>query len=291
MNERFSDAADSFGKWAAEAEEQKPEQQFLIASAYAQAKRFGEAAPYAKKAIEGNPDAPENWYALLASLDYELKQNAELAEVLTTLTKKYPKKEHYLQLSQTYSDMGEKQKALQALETADSKGMLSEEPEFTGLALLYCQTGNAKKGSAVLEKQMKAGKVERSGETLSVLARCYISGKDAAKALATLDAAGDEIGSGQPYLELARLEAEQGNWDKARDAAARSVVKGGLLTPGEGHLVLGIAHYNTKRKDAALISLNEAKKNPAVASCAEEWIRAVKAGKPGPTCGQKPVKP
>lgn len=293
MNERFSESADAFAAWAAEAETQTPEQQFLIASSFGQAKRFDEALPYAKKAIEGNDKAPESWYTLLASLHYELKQNEELAAVLTELTQKYPKKDHFLQLSQTYSDLGQKQKALQALEAADSKGMLSDEQEYTGLALLYMQTGNAKKGAAVLEKQMKAGKVERSAENLNALARCYIGAKDGAKAAATLEEAGEEV-AGQTYLDLARLEASQGQWEKARDAAARAVVKGGLKTPGEAHLVLGVAHYNTKRKDAALISLNEAKKNPAIASCAEEWIRAVKGGKAasaGPTCAQKPIKP
>ena len=101
---------------------------------------------------------------------------------------------------------------------------------------------------------------------------------------------GDALG-GQPFLELSRLHAERGQWEKARDAAAQAVVQGGTETPGEAHLVLGAAHYMTKRKDAATNALTEAKKHPAVTPCANEMLKVVKAGKgEPPACALKPIK-
>jgi tetratricopeptide (TPR) repeat protein len=289
-NERFDEAADAFEKWSAEVEEPKPEQQYVAASAMASAKRFDKALPLAKKAVEANEQPPESWLLLVASIQYELKQNEHLAETLTQLTKRYPKKEHYLQLSALYTDMDDSVKALKALEAADAKGMLSEDKEYRAIAQLYLEVGQAKKGAAILDKQMKAGKVERSTETLGLLAILFIGAKEADRASAILEEAGDAIDAGQPFLDLARLQGERGEWEKARDAAAQAVVKGGIETPGEAHLVLGAAHHMTKRKDAATNSLTEAKKHPAVAPCANEMLRVVKAGKgEPPACALKPV--
>ena len=58
-----------------------------------------------------------------------------------------------------------------------------------------------------------------------------------------------------------------------------AIAHGGLSSPGSAHLLLGVAHYNTKRKDAALASLGEAKRYPDSAGCADQWIKLVKSGK------------
>jgi tetratricopeptide (TPR) repeat protein len=283
MLERFSESADAFARWAKEAENPEPKQNYLIASAFAQAKRYEEALPYANKAIEeSSGKAPEPWFVLLASLHYELKHEKELAEVQQQLATAYPKKEHLLLLSQTYADMGDDAKALATLEQLNAKGKLTEGKEIVALATLYQRTGAPLKGAALLEKGMRDGKVDKTSESLEALAVCYIAGKDADKAKAALDAAGEEAGSGEVYFQLARLHAQREQWTDARDAVAAAIQKGGLSSAGDAQLLLGISHYNTKRKDAALASLTEAKRHgPAAAKCADAWIKVVKSGRAG----------
>jgi hypothetical protein len=282
MLERFSESADAFARWAEEAEDPQPEQNYLIASSYAQAKRYADALPYAKKAVDASEKAPEPWFQLLASLHYELKQEAELAEVQKRLAAAYPKKEHLLQLSATYSDMGDDAKALQTLEQLHAKGKLTEPKEILALSRLYERAGQPLKGAALLEKGMRDGKIEKTPENLEALAMCYVAGNDADKALAALRAAGEEAGSGEVYFQLALLQGERGEWASARDAVAAAIQKGGLSSPGDAQLLLGISHYNTKRKDAALASLQEAKRYGAATSkCADQWIKIVKSGRAG----------
>ena len=282
MLERFSESADAFARWAEDAENIEPKQNYLIASAFAQAKRYEEALPYAKKAVEGEDKAPEPWFVLLASLHYELKQEKELAEVQQQLATAYPKKEHLLLLSQTYADAGDDAKALATLEQLNAKGKLTEGKEIVALARLYQRTGAPLKGAALLEKGMRDGKIEKSGENVEALAICYIVGKDADKAATTLEAAGEDAGSGEVYFQLAALHAQRGEWTEARDTVAAAIQKGGLSSAGDAQLLLGVAHYNTKRKDAALASLNAAKRHgPDFAKCADAWIKVVKSGKAG----------
>jgi tetratricopeptide (TPR) repeat protein len=284
MAERFNDSADVFGKWAQRTKSAEPSDYFLVASTYAQAKRFAEALPFAKKAVETSKQPEEPWLKLLVQLHYELKQDAEVAAVLERLTVSFPKSEEYwLHLAQTYQDMKQSAKALSTLENANTQGVLTEESAFVSLAKLYLQQGAPLKGAAVLDAQLRSGKVSKKPENLALLTICWVKGKDAEHAEATLKALGDNEISGDVYYELGRLEVERGQWAHARDNLASALQSGGLKSAGRAHLLLGIAHYNTKRKDAALASLGEAKKYSGDAKCAEEWIGLVKAGRPSPT--------
>lgn len=280
MLERFSESADAFARWAEESESPEPKQYYLIASAFSQAKRFDEALPYMKKAIDATSNPPEPWFQLLASLHYELEQNAELAAVLQRLADAYPKKEHLLQLSATHAALGQDDKALAALETLHAKGLLTEEKEVVSLARLQLKQRAPKKAAAVLDEHMKKGTVAKTPHNLVLLAQCFVAAGDTERATKALDAAGDSVADGEIWYGLAQVEAANGQWEKARDAVASAIRKGGLRAPGDAHLLLGVAHYHTKRKDAAIASLTAAKRHGAqTAQCADAWIKAIKSGK------------
>jgi hypothetical protein len=85
-------------------------------------------------------------------------------------------------------------------------------------------------------------------------------------------------------LELAKQQLAKGQWIKARDSAALAFAKGGLSSPPHAHLLLGVAHYYTKRKDASMAALAEARRGKDTAKCAEAWLQTVKSGKGKPTC-------
>jgi tetratricopeptide (TPR) repeat protein len=285
MLERFNDSADTFGKWAVHAKEITPEQSFVVGSAYAQARRFSEALPFAQKAVDGAPQPNESWMKLLVSLHYELNHDADVAKVLERITQSFPKPEYYLQLAAAYQALGNTQKAVATLETARAKGALTEEKNLVNLARLYRQAGAPDKGAQLLEQQFSAGKIKKTPENLELLAACWISAKDADRGEAAVKAAG-EGASGEAWMALARLNGEKGDWAKVREDTALAISHGGLSSPGSAHLLLGVAHYNTKRKDAALASLGEAKRYPDSAPCADQWIKLVKSGKgSAPSCG------
>ena len=116
---------------------------------------------------------------------------------------------------------------------------------------------------------------------------CWLAANDSEHAASALASGGDVVASGELFLDLAKLQLARSQWVKARDSAAAAFAKGGLRSPGEAHLVLGVAHYYTKRKDAALAALSEAKKAPATAKCAEAWLQVAKSGKgAAPACLQ-----
>jgi tetratricopeptide (TPR) repeat protein len=282
--ERFTNAADTFVKWGPLAKSPQPSQSFVAASALAQAKRFSEAVPFAQQAVEGATEPDEAWLKLLVALHFELKQEPEVAAALERLAKGFPTRENLLQLAASYLALNKPDKALTAFETAQAKGLLTEDKDLVNMARLYLQTGAPLKCAAALDKlQAGAGKTPENRE---LQATCWVMGKDAAHAEPLFKQGGSTFASGDLYLEFGRLELERGQWVEGRDAIVTALQKGGLTSTGDAHLLLGIAHYNTKRKDAALASLGEARKDRSTAKCADEWIKVVKSGRPGATgCG------
>lgn len=285
MLDKFSESADAFAKWEKNAEEPTADQLYVIASAHAQAKRFKEALPYATRAIEAMKPPTEAVLLFLASLHYELGQEAELAGVLKQLTEAFPtNKSHWLQLAATYTALGDEKNALATLDQAYAKKLLTEEKEVLELSRLYMQAGRPDQCGTLLDKHIADGTVSKGQATYELLAGCLLAAKDVDRAAKVIAAAGDLLTNGEIYFDLAKLQLARGQWIKARDAAAAAFAKGGLSSPAEAQLLLGVAHYYTKRKDAALGSLTEARKNPATSKCAEAWLQTVKSGKGTPSC-------
>jgi len=285
MLDKFSESADTFAKWDANAKEPTADQLYVIASAFAQAKRFKEALPYANRAVEGMKPPTEAVLQFLASLHYELHQEAELAGVLKRLTEAFPtNKDHWLQLAATYTALGDDKSALATLDQAYGKKLLTEEKEILELSRLYMEAGRPEQCGTLLDKHIADGTVSKGQAAYELLAGCLLEAKNVDRAAKVIDAAGDLLTNGEVYFELAKLQLARGQWVKARDAAAAAFTKGGLRSPAEAQLLLGVAHYYTKRKDAALGSLTEARKNPATSKCAEAWLQTVKSGKGTPSC-------
>jgi tetratricopeptide (TPR) repeat protein len=283
--DRFDDSANTFAKWAAHSKDGDvdPQKEYVAASAFGQARRFEEALPHAQKAVDAMKGEPkEPWLQLLVSLQFELHHDAEVAAALEQMVEAFPRKDYWLQLTQTYQDMGQTEKAAKAIKSAYSAGLLTDEKDLVNMARLLVQQGDARGAAQLLDKHLRDGKISKSEEVLELLAECAVASKDVARAEAAMKAVGDD-GSALLYFQLGLLYAEKGSWDKARDAAASSLAKGG--PSGETRLLLGIAHYNTKRKDAALTAFGEAKKSPSTAACADLWLKQVKAGKSGQPSG------
>ncbi|MGD8859069.1 MAG: tetratricopeptide repeat protein [Myxococcales bacterium] len=277
MTEKFGKAADMFATWLEKVENPDPSVYFMTASAYSQAGKFEAALPYAKKAVEKMEKTEESWLQLLLSIHYELKQNEEVAELLKRMIKEFNKKEHWLQLSQTYQSLGDSAKALAVLELAYDKGMVTEEKQLLTLARLMLQEGVPLKAGAILEKHMEAGEIERKPETLELLATCWLMAEDRPRAEATLEDAAGAATSGELYVRLAQFHVERHEWAKAQEALTEALKKGDLESEGDAQLLLGIVNYNLKRMGAALTALMQARKHESTKQAAKQWIELVKS--------------
>ncbi len=270
--EKYNKAAAVLHKWARQAKNPTPQSCFIVAWAFGQDKQFKKALSYALHAIDGVEEPCEAWLNFLLSIRFELGHKKEVVKILKRLIATFPKKAYWLQLSGVYGELGQDEKALAVMEIAHRQGLLTQESELSNLAKLYMLQAVPLKAAQLLEEAMQQGTVPKTAESMDLLANAWLQAREHEKALPLMQEAASLSDSGELYLALAQLHVRTEDWKGAAEAAQKALDKGGLASPGDAHLVLGIAHVKTGRRSAAHAALSQAEQFDATQSAAREWL-------------------
>jgi tetratricopeptide (TPR) repeat protein len=222
---------------------------------------FSEAATYMKEAVTVSKAAgqkpDENWLLILQSSSSKLKNNPGIIESTTDLLRYYPRKEHWLTLSQDL------------LAHAASK-----DRQILQVYRLLYQVDAMDTASDFMEADSAAIQLGSPGEALQFMEKGYASGilttsGDKARSQAALDEAKRLVAVDQkalPQFEKEALAAKSGEADvklgeaflsydqpaKGLEAIQRGIAKGGVKNVDEANLSLGRAYILSKNNPEAL---------------------------------------
>ncbi|BAO43018.1 tetratricopeptide repeat protein [Thiolapillus brandeum] len=273
----WKSAARAYEQWLASAEKPSADSYAFGATIYAQLKDYKKAIPKIRKAIGLASKPRENWYQLLLSMLYQQKQYSEAAKVLETMVAYWPdKKQYWNQLSGVYFTLKKNRRALAVLELAHKQGFLKKERELMNLVNMYLLQGIPYKAAKILDAEMKAGRIPRTGKNLQKLGEAWMRAKETDEALHELQAAAEAQEKGILYLRLAQLYTDKENWKKVIDLSNKALAAGGLKNPGDAYMLKGMAQYESGRKRGALVSFSKALKYKKSKHQAGQWIRHIK---------------
>ena len=270
----WKNAAKAYEQWLAVAENPSADSYAFGATIYAQLKQYSKAIPKIKKAISLVKKPRENWYQLLLSMLYQKKKYTESAKVLETMVAYWPsKKQYWQQLSGVYFTLKKNRRSLAVLELAHKQGFLQKERELMNLVNMYLLQGIPYKAARILEAEMNAGRIERSGKNLQKLGEAWMRARETDEALKELEAAARIQKKGVLYLRLAQLHTDKENWRRVIDLANQALSAGGLKNPGDAYMLRGMAQYELKQKKSALASFSKAVKYKKSKRQASQWIK------------------
>jgi tetratricopeptide (TPR) repeat protein len=273
----WKSAAKAYEQWLALAEKPSADSYAFGATIYAQLKQYDKAIPKIRKAINLTTKPRENWYQLLLSMLYQKKKYADAAKVLETMVAYWPKKKQYWnQLSGVYFTLKKSRRALAVLELAHKQGMLVKERELMNLVNMYLLQGIPYKAAKILEAEIKAGRIARTGKTLQKLGEAWMRAKETDEALRELQAAADAQEKGVLFLRLAQLYMDKENWKKVVELSNKALAAGGLKNPGDAYLLKGMALYETGKKKSAIATFSKALKYGKSKRQASQWITHIK---------------
>jgi len=265
-------------EWFKTAEKPTPEAHALAAIAYAELKEYRPAIPHVRKAVELSSNPQESWFQLWLSMHYELKEYPQAAEVLEMMVRRFPHRDKYWkQLSSIYLEIKQDDKALATMELAYTQGYVKEEKEILQLVNLYLFRKLPFEAGQVLEKALADGIVSGTQKNWELLGNAWMDAQENDRAIPALERAGGESKDGEIDLRVAYLYIEKENWNKAAEALARAVKKGGLKNTGMAYVMLGMSAYETKQYDKALNYFGQAKQFEKTRQTAGEWINHVQA--------------
>jgi tetratricopeptide (TPR) repeat protein len=239
-----------------------PDFVFALAGAHYESEQYPQAIEGVKRAIALAPTPKPEWLRLLASAYTETDQPAEAAKALEQLVAQSPDdKRLILALASAYIDLEQEDKAVATIESARSRGLLTEARDYQNLyALYFNMDGKEKEVIAVINEGLAKGILKRDLSTLGALAQAAYFAEDMALSIATYKEAAALDPKGETGLNYAKVLSAEARDAEARDAAKAALAKG-VAKPGEAWMVIARSENELGNTAAVRAALNEAAKH------------------------------
>ncbi len=270
--ERWSDVVAELGRWFQMVESPNSTAYYLLAIAHYQDGNHDQALPNAVKAVEMAETPQESWLQLLLALRLIRKDYEQAAPILEQLVVHHPKKLYWMQLSTVYGALGDYEEALIPLQLAYEQGFLTTSSEYNRLAQLLLYLDLPFRAALVMQDGFGRGVVDQDVKTYELLGNSWIAARHFEEASTPLAKAAELSDEGNLYVRLAQVMIQREKWGEATDALSKALAKGGLKSPGEAKLLMGIAHYSQEKPGEAQSWFARAQQHGDTRAEARNWL-------------------
>ena len=247
----------------------------LLAIAYFQKADYEGALAPAQKAYEISAEPSEGVLQLLLAIRLTLRQYPESAPLLKELVANYPKKKYYMQLSTVHGALEQYDDALVPLQLAYVQDMLDQDADLRRLAQLLLFLELPYRAARVMERGLDDEIVERDEDAFEMLSNSWIAAREFEKAVEPLEEGAALSEKGDLYIRLAQVHLQREKWSEAAAALRSALDKGGLRSPGDAKLLMGIAYYSQKRPERARTWFSRARGHAGTRKEADVWIKHI----------------
>jgi tetratricopeptide (TPR) repeat protein len=158
------------------------------------------------------------------------------------------------------------------LQLAHTGDLLTEASEIQILAELLMLRGIPHRAALLLERAIADKRLTGDARSFELLSNCWIVARDYARAIEPLTRASELGATGELYVRLAQLYAQQEDWSGAVGALQRGIEKGNLKQPGLAQLLMGMARFHQKNLPEARVWFQRAAAHREQKTHAEAWL-------------------
>lgn len=281
MEEDYNKALRLLDQWFALETNPAPEPYILYAQNLYQVNRYADMIRPIEQAMEvaraRDKEVKEDWYVLLNFAYFQEENYAKVRDIQKTLLMNWPKKRYWFSLAGAYTELGEDQNLIAAYDAAHTQGLLEKESEFVTMAQLYMQAEVPYKAGKLLEQQMEKGVVEKNAKNYRLLSQAWQLAMEDEKAIPALQAAAAREEDGELYVRLGNAHLNLGEYDECVEAVENGLEKGGLKSPDNAQISLGMCLYNQKKYQEAIRAFREAGKSSRSQRIARQWINVIES--------------
>ncbi len=246
----------------------------IIGSAFTELERYDDALPYVQKAIQKAEVPKENWYLLELAIYFEKKRFHDAIALLKRVVQFWPDKPKYWNmLASSYLELNDDKAALDTMMIAYTKDMLTSENRIMALVQLNMIQNIPYTAGVILEKALAAGTIEETRKNLDILLQAWLSSREYARAVATIDQLAPFAEDGVYFMRKAGIHNELGEWEMVI-VAADQALQMGIERPTEAHMLAGMAYTELKLFPKAIAAFRDAREvgNAKQRNNADAWI-------------------
>ncbi len=224
-----------------------------------------------------NKPAKEDWYNLLNFAYFQEENYTKVRDIQMTLLENWPKKRYWTSLAGAFTELGQDQKLIYAYDAAFTQGMLDKETEFVTMAQLFMQAEVPYNAAKLLQEKMDSGVLSKNEKNYRLLSQAWMLSMEDQKAIPALRAAAQLANHGELDARLANSYLNVGEYEQCVTAARNAARKGGLKSPDNIQISLGMCLYNQRKYSEAKAAFREAAKVPRSQRTSNQWTRVIDA--------------
>jgi len=281
VEERYPEAMTTLDRWFVLETNPAPEPFILKAQIHYHLNQYQAMVQPIENAMQiaRNRDKPvkENWWGLLNFAYFQQENYTKVRDIQKILLQTWPKARYWKSLAGAFTELGEDEKLIYAYDAAFTQGMLVKGTEFVTMAQLYLQAEVPYKAAVLLQEKMDAGVVVKNEKNYRLLSQSWSLAMEDEKAIPALKLAAGMASNGEVDARLANSYLNIGNYEECVSSANTAIRKGGLKSPDNIQISLGMCLYNLRRYGDAKTAFREAAKVPRSQRTSGQWVRVIDA--------------
>jgi tetratricopeptide (TPR) repeat protein len=281
MEEQYDEALRMLDQWFALEPNPAPEPYILYAQNLYQVNRYKDMIKPIETAMaiatKRDTAIKEDWYVLLNFAYFQQEDYKKVRDIQKILLVNWPKKRYWFSLAGAYTELGEDNNLYASYDAAYTQGMLERDSELVTMAQLHMQQEVPYKAAVLLDSEMKSGRVARNAKNYRLLSQAWSLAQEDEKSIPALKEAARLSDEGELDLRLANAYLNLGRYPECVTAVQAGLRKGGIKSPDNAQISLGMCLYNQEKYQAAINAFSEARKTGRSARVANQWIKVIQS--------------
>jgi tetratricopeptide (TPR) repeat protein len=279
MQEDYNKALSLLDEWFALETNPAPEPYILYAQNLYQVNRYADMVKPIETAMEvarkRETAIKEDWYVLLNFAYFQQEDYRMVRDIQKILLVNWPKKRYWFSLAGAYTELGEEQNLVAAYDAALTQGLLEKESELVTMAQLYMQHEVPYKAAVLLDSEMEKGRVAKDAKNYRLLSQAWTLAAEDEEAIPALQQAARLSDEGELNLRLGNAYLNLGRYGECVQAIQGGIKKGGIKSPDNAQISLGMCLYNQKKYREAIAAFREAAKTQRSRNISRQWINVI----------------
>lgn len=251
----------------------------LYAQNLYQVNRFPEMVEPIETAIEiaeeREKSVKEDWFVLLNFAYFQQEDYTKVRDIQKILLANWPKKRYWFSLAGAYTELEEDSNLFAAYDASQTQGLLEKESEFVTMAQLLLSNEVPYKAGKLLETEMEKGTVSRNAKNYRLLSQAWQVAQEDEKSIPALKEAARLSNEGELNLRLGNAHLNLGQYSECVSAVQNGLKKGGIKSPDNAHISLGMCLYNQQKYRASKNAFREARKTRRSRKLSNQWINVI----------------
>lgn len=281
MQENYERALTTIDQWFLMEPNPAAEPYILKAQNLYQVKRYKDMIQPIETAMQvaekRDKEVKEDWWVLLNFAYFQEENYAKVRDIQKTLLASWPKKNYWFSLAGAFTELGQDDDLINAYAAAHTQNMLEKEAELVTMVQLFMQREVPYKAASLMEKEMTSGRVSKNGKNYRLLSQAWQLAMEDQKAIPALQEAARLTEDGELDVRLGNAFLNTGNYDECVKSVRAGIRKGGLKSPDNAQISLGMCLYNQRQYQDSIKAFQAAARTDRSRRVANQWITVINA--------------